>query len=60
MTAKYLVDTDWAIHYFNGHTAITQRLQALQPAGLALSVVSLAELYEACSTRQRPTKTSAP
>ena len=46
MTAKYLVDTDWAIHYFNGHAGITQRLQALQPAGLALSVVSLAELYE--------------
>ncbi len=46
MTARYLVDTDWVIHYFNGHEAITERLQALQPDGLALSVISLAELYE--------------
>lgn len=46
MTARYLVDTDWVIHYFNGQQAITQRLQALQPDGLALSIVSLAELYE--------------
>lgn len=44
--ARHIVDTDWVIHYLNGREAITQRLQALQPDGLALSIVSLAELYE--------------
>lgn len=38
MTVRYLVDTDWTIHYVNGHPGIV--------AGLGLSVVSLAELYE--------------
>jgi hypothetical protein len=38
MTIAYLIDTDWVIHHLNGHAAITQRLQALQPEGLGLSV----------------------
>jgi tRNA(fMet)-specific endonuclease VapC len=46
MTIHYLVDTDWAIHYFNGHPDITKRLEALKHEGLGLSVISLAELYE--------------
>ena len=46
MTVRYLVDTDWAIHYLNGHPAISQRLDELTLEGLALSVVSIAELYE--------------
>jgi predicted nucleic acid-binding protein len=46
MSSRYLIDTDWVIHYPNGHEAIIDRLQALQPAGLALSVISLCELYE--------------
>ena len=43
---QYLLDTDWVIHYLHGHTAIVQRLDELQPQGLALSIISLAELYE--------------
>ena len=46
MTSRYLVDTDWAIHYVNGHPGIVARLDALKREGLGLSVVSLAELYE--------------
>lgn len=46
MTTRYLVDTDWIIHWLNGHPAIGRRLEALRPEGLALSVISLAELYE--------------
>lgn len=41
MTVRYLVDTDWAIHYLNGHPAISQRLDELTLEGLALSVVSI-------------------
>ena len=46
MTLTSLVDTDWVIHHLNGHAAIQQRLQDLQPEGLGLSVVALAEVYE--------------
>jgi tRNA(fMet)-specific endonuclease VapC len=43
---RYLIDTDWVIHHLNGRLDIIQRLQALQPEGLGLSVIVLAELYE--------------
>lgn len=43
---KYLIDTDWIIDHFNKVEEITKRLEELSPEGLALSVVSLAELYE--------------
>ncbi len=46
MTVQYLVDSDWAIHWLNRHPAIVRRLGELQPEGVALSVISLAELYE--------------
>ena|SRR5437867_12918655 len=46
MTAPYLVDTDWVIHYLNGQPAIVSKLQELQGRGLAVSLISLAELYE--------------
>ncbi len=43
---RYLIDTDWVIHHLNGRLDISQRLQALHPEGLGLSVIVLAELYE--------------
>jgi tRNA(fMet)-specific endonuclease VapC len=46
VTITYLIDTDWVIHYLNGHPAIVERLEEFQEQGLALSVISLAELYE--------------
>jgi tRNA(fMet)-specific endonuclease VapC len=46
MTAKYLIDTDWIIHYLNGHAGIVERLEQLSSDGLAVSIVTLAELYE--------------
>lgn len=46
MTIRYLVDTDWAIHYLNDHQGIVERLRNLLDEGLGLSVISLAELYE--------------
>lgn len=46
MTLAYLVDTDWVIHWLNGHQAIGRRLNEAKDHGLALSVASLAELYE--------------
>ena len=46
MNLHYLVDTDWVIHYLHAHPAIVSRLDELQPQGLGLSIISLAELYE--------------
>lgn len=46
MTLRYLVDTDWIIHYLNGNRAVVSRLNTLSDQGCAVSVVSLAELYE--------------
>jgi tRNA(fMet)-specific endonuclease VapC len=46
MSLHYLIDTDWVIHYLHAHPGIIARLDELQPQGLALSTISLAELYE--------------
>lgn len=46
MKLSYLIDTDWAIHYLNGHRDIIERLKTLKKDGIAISVISLAELYE--------------
>lgn len=43
---KYLIDTDWVIDHFNKVEKVTKTLEELAPRGLALSVISLAELYE--------------
>ena len=42
----YLIDTDWVIDHLNHIERITRRLEELAPEGLALSIISLAELYE--------------
>lgn len=46
MNISYLVDTDWVVHHMNGVEEIRSKLKEMQPYGLGLSVVSLAELYE--------------
>lgn len=43
---NYLVDTDWVIDHLRGRSIISNRLEELAPDGLALSIISLAELYE--------------
>jgi len=43
---KYLVDTDWIIHALHGKEKEVTKLLELKKEGLAISVISLAELYE--------------
>ena len=43
---QYLVDTDWVISYQRGIPRVVNRLNALLPHGVGLSIVSIAELYE--------------
>ncbi len=42
----FLVDTDWIVHSRRGRADIKAKLADLSSEGLAISVVSLAELYE--------------
>ncbi|HHT9126698.1 MAG TPA: type II toxin-antitoxin system VapC family toxin [Candidatus Brocadiia bacterium] len=54
MKPSYLIDTDWAIHYLNGHKEIVERLATLKKEGLAISIISLAELYEGIYYSTKP------
>lgn len=44
--ASFLVDTDWIIDHFNRVEPVTRRLRALEAQGLAVSIISVAELWE--------------
>lgn len=46
MKLSYLVDSDWAVHWLHGNEQIRHRMEELRGQGLALSAVSLAELWE--------------
>jgi len=43
---KYLIDTDWVINHLKGESRVVAKLEELVPEGVAISVISLAELYE--------------
>uniref|UniRef100_A0A7C2IWE4 Polymerase nucleotidyl transferase domain-containing protein n=1 Tax=Ammonifex degensii TaxID=42838 RepID=A0A7C2IWE4_9THEO len=46
VTAKFLIDTDWIVFYLRGREPYVSTLKRLQKEGLAVSVISVAELYE--------------
>jgi tRNA(fMet)-specific endonuclease VapC len=54
MTIRYLVDTDWVIDHLNQIERVVTRLQELRPQGLAISIVSLAELSEGVQYSRDP------
>ncbi len=56
MKVAYLVDTDWIIDHLASIRATTEKLRELQPEGVALSVVTLAELYEGVYYSRDPEK----
>ena len=43
---RYLVDTDWVIHYEHERPDVVSKLNNLLPQGVGISIVSLAELFE--------------
>ena len=55
----YLIDTDWVIGHFRQVERITRRLEELSPQGLALSIISLAELYEGVFYSRDPLQSEA-
>lgn len=42
---KFLVDTDWVIHYLNGDETVRDRLDVTRSDGVGVSVITLAEVY---------------
>ena len=53
---QYLIDTDWVIHYFKGRPATVARLEALEEESMAISIVTLAELYDGMYGSQNPSR----
>ena len=58
-SASYLIDTDWVIEHFKQSGPVTQRLSELRESGLALSVISLAELWEGVFFSKDPKRSEA-
>lgn len=52
---RYLVDTDWAIYYLRRRPGVVQRLDALLPQGVGISIISVAELYVGAAGAVDPT-----
>ncbi|MEW6572136.1 MAG: type II toxin-antitoxin system VapC family toxin [Bacillota bacterium] len=46
VTAKYLVDTDWAVYFLRGREPYVSILKKYRKEGLTISIISVAELYE--------------
>jgi len=53
---SYLIDTDWVIDFLKGKKEIVDTLVSLEKMGLAISVISLAELYEGIYSSDNQTK----
>ena len=43
---KYLLDTGWVVRHLRGQRAYTESITRLAPDGLAVSIISVAELQE--------------
>ncbi len=53
---KYLIDTDWMIDHMKGEDRIVRKLKILAPEGMAISVITLAEIYEGVYHSKDPAK----
>lgn len=53
---KYLIDTDWIVHHFRGEKRISRELEILASEGMAISMITLAELYEGIYHSKDPDK----
>ena len=53
---KYLLDTDWIIHWLKGNQVVVGRVKELEEDGLAISMISIAEIYEGIFGSKNPKK----
>ena len=54
MTAKYLVDTNTAIFFFNGNSKVISQWQSVHPNEIEISSITLFELYVGSTTSSKP------
>ena len=59
MSPRYLIDTDWAIEYLSGREPIVERLTTLRPEGLAVSIITVAELLDGVYSSRDPAEEEA-
>lgn len=53
---SYLVDTSWAVAYLRGNRSVVERFHSMRNEGLAVSIVTVAELYEGIFRSNNPTQ----
>jgi tRNA(fMet)-specific endonuclease VapC len=53
---KYLIDTDWIIDHLKGEEKVVRKLEKLASEGVAVSIISLAEIYEGVYSSRDPVK----
>ncbi len=53
---SYLIDTDWVIDFLKGKKETVDTLLSMEKNGLAISVISLAELYEGIYSSENQNK----
>jgi len=51
---KYLLDSDWAINYLRGKEPFVKAIDKYRQEGIAISMVSIAELYEGVFWSPKP------
>lgn len=51
---SFLIDTDWIIDHFNGIARISRRIEEAHKEGLAVSVISLAEVWDGVFLSEKP------
>ena len=51
---QYLLDTNWAIDYLDQIERVVRRVEELDPEGIGISIISLAELYEGVFYSRKP------
>lgn len=50
----YLLDTDWVVWWLRERPEVVERIKKLEPDVLAISIVTLAELYEGVESSKDP------
>jgi len=51
---RYLLDTDWAVFSLRGRRDVAERIRALRGEGLAISTITLAELFTGVHRSKNP------
>ena len=59
MSLAYLIDTDCVIHHLKGIRSVTAHIAQIKSQGLALSIISYAELWEGAYFSREPSASHA-